>query len=110
MALLYGDEDFDVPVAVELRRLGHDVVCVHEIGRKGDPDSAVLAYAISVGRAVLTFNHGDFRRLHRNHPAHAGIISCTRDADVAALAARIDQAIRACASLTRQFIRIVRPP
>jgi hypothetical protein len=110
MALLYGDEDFDVPVAVALRQLGHDVVCVHEVGRKGDPDSAVLAYATSAGRAVLTFNHKDFRRLHRTNPGHAGIISCTRDEDVAALAARIDQGIRAHGVLTGKFIRVVRQP
>jgi len=58
MALLYGDEDFDVPVAAELRRLGHDVICVHEIGRKGDPDPAVLAFATLTGRAVLTIVAG----------------------------------------------------
>ena len=110
MALLYGDEDFDVPVAVELRLLGHDVVCVHEVGRKGDSDSAVLAFASLTGRAVLTFNHSDFRRLHRADPLHGGIISCTRDSDIVALAGRIDRAIRTCGSLAGQFIRIVRPP
>jgi len=105
MALLYADEEFDVPVAEELRRLGHDVVCVHEVGRKGDPDPDVLACAISQGRAVLTCNHKDFRRLHRANPVHCGIISCTRDSDVVALAQRIDQAIAAQATLERVSIR-----
>src|SRR4051794_30889178 len=59
MAILYADEDFYVPVAEELRLLGHDVVCVHEVGRKGNPDPDVLAYAVSQGRAVLTCNHKD---------------------------------------------------
>jgi predicted nuclease of predicted toxin-antitoxin system len=95
MVLLYADEDFDVPVAEELRRLGHDVVCVHEVGRKGHPDPDVLSFAISQGRAVLTNNHKDFRRLHRGNPVHCGIISCTRDSDVVALAQRIDHAVGA---------------
>jgi hypothetical protein len=110
MALLYADEDFYVPVAEELRRLGHDVVCVHEVGRKGDPDPDVLAYAISQGRAVLTCNHKDFRKLHRIILNHCGIISCTRDSDTVALAQRIDQVISACANLNGQFLRVVRPP
>ncbi len=110
MALLYADEDFDFGVVGELRKLGHDVICVHEVGRKGDSDPIVLAYATANSRAVLTFNHTDFRRLRRTNPAHAGIISCTRDEDTAALAKRIDASIRAAGTLAGQFLRVVRPP
>ena len=35
MASFYADEDFDYPVVVELRQLGHDVLTVQEAGQKG---------------------------------------------------------------------------
>ncbi len=35
MALLYADEHFPSPAVAELRRLGHDVLTIHEDGRAG---------------------------------------------------------------------------
>jgi hypothetical protein len=35
MARLYADENFPQPVAVELRRLGHDVLTSYEAGHAG---------------------------------------------------------------------------
>ena len=110
MALLYADEDFDYSVVEALRPLGHDVLTVQEAGRAGGDDPQVLADATVAGRAVLTHNRWDFERLHRQDPNHAGIISCTRDEDTDALAARIDQAIAAAGALAGQHIRVNRPP
>src|SRR4051812_38790686 len=95
MATLYADEDFPQPVVDQLRALGHDVLTAGEDGRAGQgiPDLDVLVRATTLRRAVLTHNRTDFRRLHAADPNHAGIVSCTRDADVAALAARIHAAI-----------------
>ncbi|HJT79348.1 MAG TPA: DUF5615 family PIN-like protein [Gemmataceae bacterium] len=110
MALLYADEDFDARAVAELRRLGHDVRTVQEVGRRGQDDPTVLADATAEGRAVLTFNRRHFLRLHRQSSAHAGIVACTRDADVVALAARIAQAITAAGSLVAKCLRVNRPP
>ena len=60
------------------------------------------------GRALLTFNRADFHALHRKTTSHAGIITCTRDADVEALASRIDGAITGRTGLAGELIRIVR--
>ena len=112
MASLYADEDFPLPVVEELRRLGHDVLTVQEAGRanQGIDDATVLADAAAAQLAVLTHNHGDFSRLHRQGLAHRGIISCTQDpADPVGLAQRIHNAIAPLGDLTNQFIRIVRP-
>jgi len=95
----------------ELRLLGHDILTAQESGQAnvGVSDSAVLAFAIALGRTVLTFNRRDFIRLHRDVSPHHGIIVCTRDADVTGLARRIHEAIIACASLGGQLLRVNRP-
>jgi hypothetical protein len=111
MTTLHADENFSDKVVAELRRLGYDVLTARNAGRAGQgiPDSDVLAFAISQGRAVLTFNRRHFTRLHMLNPAHAGIITCTQDHDAVALAGRIHQALLANPNLTGQLLRIIRP-
>ena len=110
MALFYADENFDYGVVDRLRALGHDVLTVQEAGERGGDDARVLQRATADGRCVLTFDRPDFKRLHRHTPGHAGIISCKRDDDRDALAARIDQAARSAGTLAGQHIRVNRPP
>jgi hypothetical protein len=112
MARLYADEDFPLPVVEELRRLGHDVRTVQEVGRAGQgiDDAEVLADATADQRAVFTHNHPDFRRVHRQGQPRQGIISCTQDPqDHAGLAQRVHAAIGQLSDLANQFIRIIRP-
>jgi hypothetical protein len=111
MAALYADEDFSLPVVEELRRLGHDVLTVHEAGQGNRliPDDSVLASAIRQSRAVLTHNRRHFMRLHRQGEAHTGIIVCTRDDDFVALAMRIHEALAGTPVLYNQLIRVNRP-
>jgi hypothetical protein len=47
--------------------------------------------------------------LHKTTQPHAGIVVCTKDDDVVALASRIHQAILNFPSLDNQLIRIYRP-
>ena len=110
MTRLYADEDFDHPVVQELRSPGHDVLTVQEAGQanQGEADVDVLSDATGRGMAVLTFNRRDFIRLHRQSAAHAGIVVCSRDADVSALAHRVDRAIAAIPDLAGQLIRVNR--
>jgi hypothetical protein len=110
MALLYADEDFHYGVVERLRLLGHDVLTVQEAGRNGSSDAQTLADATAVGRAIVTFNRWHFGRLQRASPVHAGIVTCTRDPDLDALADRIHQGILAAGTLASQLVRIVRPP
>lgn len=112
MARLYADEDFPLPVVIELRRLGHDVLTVQEAGRanQGFDDATVIADAAADQRAVLTHNHADFKRLHQQGLPHPGIISCTLDpADPLGLAQRVHGAIAPLNNMTNQFIRVIRP-
>jgi predicted nuclease of predicted toxin-antitoxin system len=110
VARLYADENFPRPVVVRLAQMGHDVLTTQETGRAGEgvPDHDVLAFAIAEERAVITYNRSDFMRLHRTKPEHRGIIVCTVDEDVAALAERVDAAIKSLPDLHGQLIRINR--
>jgi predicted nuclease of predicted toxin-antitoxin system len=105
---LYADEDFTFPVVEALRGLGHDVVTAQEDGRAAADDPDILARAHELQRSLLTHNHWDFQRLARKGAAHSGIIGVTRDKNVAALAARIDAAIRG-SNRGRWCMRINRP-
>jgi hypothetical protein len=111
MARLYVNENFPLPVVEELRRLGHDVLTIQETGKAGQaaPDEAVLAFARSDGRAVLTINRKHFIHLHAAHPDHAGVMVCTFDPDFVGQAGRIHAAIEAQGQLSGQLIRINRP-
>lgn len=111
MAKLHGDEDFSRPVVEQLRQLGHEVTTTQEAGmaHQGIGDAKVLAFATQRGRTLLTFNRRHFIRLHRSTPSHAGIIVCTRDDDVVALARRIHESIEATRILRDALIRINRP-
>ena len=111
MADLYADEDFPQPVVEQLRAVCHDVLTAGEDGRAGQSvgDAEVLARATALGRAVLTHNRDDFRKLHAADPNHAGIVTATRDANTTALAGRIDAAIAHLPTLAGQLVRVVRP-
>jgi hypothetical protein len=110
MARFYSNENFPLPVVLELRRLGHDVLTIEETGGAGQatPDDEVLAFATTRHRAVLTNNRRHFFRLHREHPKHAGVVACTFDRDFPGLAGRIHQAVQK-QKLDGELIRINRP-
>ena len=111
MVALYVDEDFSYPVVQRLRQLGYDMLTAHEAGQAGQgiDDAAVLAFATIAGRAVLTFNRRHFIRLHTEVPLHAGIIVCTRDDDIVALADRSHQQLQSTTTLQNRLLRINRP-
>jgi len=111
MAKLYANENFPLPVVEELRRLGHDVLTIQEIGQGGRAisDEDVLAFAYHSERMLLTFNRRHFARLHTEGSEHCGIIACTVDADFNRLARQIHQAIQSEGPAARSFLRVNRP-
>ena len=60
------------------------------------------------GRAILTLNRLDFKRLHIQVPDHAGIIICTEDPDRLGQAQRIAESVAATGELGGQLIRVYR--
>lgn len=110
---LYSNENVPFGLVLKLRELGYDVLTTHEAAQANRrvSDGEVLTFATAQSRAVLTFNRRDFQKLHRDTGGkHAGLICCTVDGDHAALAARIDAAVRAAGGLLAgKEIRVVRP-
>ncbi|MCK6695758.1 MAG: DUF5615 family PIN-like protein [Thermoanaerobaculia bacterium] len=112
MARLYANEIFDFSVVEILRDLGHDVLTTLDAGNANQniPDDQVLTFARTQNRIVVTFNYQDFKKLHRLFPTHTGIIICTEDKDVSALALRIHHALESMdGNLENQLVRINRP-
>ena len=112
MARLYADENFPFPVIEELRRLGNDVLTLHEAGYAGQavPDETVLEYANREGRALLTLNRKHFVHLHKASSDHAGIVVCSFDPHFIEQAHRIHQALESYGGdLTGKLLRINRP-
>jgi len=107
---LYADENIPLRVVEELRRLGVDVLTVLEDGRANQSitDQIILARATELGRAILTLNRKDFKRLHLQGPGHAGIIICTEDPDRHGQAQRIVESIANMEELRGQLIRVYR--
>jgi hypothetical protein len=111
MAALYTNENFPLPAALELRRLGHDVLTIQETGRadRAMPDDAVLEFAAEQQRVLITLNRRHFIRLHNAGQPHAGIVVCTFDPDFDALAQRVHETITAEPNLVGKLVRVNRP-
>ena len=77
-ARLYLDENVAEGVAVGLRRRGIDVVTTVGASRLGTTDETQLRFAASEGRAIFTFDRGDFAELHQQFLTcgehHSGIV------------------------------------
>lgn len=110
MARLYSNENFPLPVVVELRALGHEVATIQERGRANEstPDPEVLALAAAERRVVLTLNRKDFYKLHEKDQSHAGIVVCVADEDFPRLARMIHDRLQAEGDLAGRIIRV--PP
>ena len=96
MARFYSNENFPQGTVEALRQLGHDVLTSHDAGksRQGVPDMDVLNFAIASGRAVLTLNRKDFKKIHTAvNGQHAGLVLCTQDADFPGQAHRIHDVV-----------------
>ncbi len=76
---LYLDEDAQrASLAQSLRQHGIDVLLTSEAAQISKSDESQLAFAASAGRAIYTYNVGDFTSLHFEHltreATHSGII------------------------------------
>ena len=61
---LFLDEDDHMALAVALRKRGHDAVHALEEKRSGLADESQLTFAAAEERCLVSFNVGDFVRLH----------------------------------------------
>ena len=79
---VYLDEDVHTFIAHALRLRGCEALTTQEAGRRSATDLDQIACASERGYAILTYNIGDFPRLHTDILAsgktHAGVIVGTR--------------------------------
>lgn len=77
----------DCAFSHELRRLllkaGHDIEVPADAHPPltGEDDAVHFAHAKAAGRAILTLNPIDFRKLHDRNPNHHGILTVYQDND-----------------------------
>lgn len=111
MTAMYANENFPRQTVEALRAFGHDVLTSEEAGRANQkiPDEDVLEFATQQGRAVLTHNCDDFKKLHRACAEHGGIIGCTVDKDFAALATRVNEMLKRENPTRGKLLMIYRP-
>jgi Domain of unknown function (DUF5615) len=107
----YADENFPVDVVAELRNLGHDCLTALEDERANQKiaDEKVLERATDLGRAILTIDRIDFKRLHNANLEHSGIVICTFDADFIGQARRIHATCKTLPEIKGQLVRVYRP-
>lgn len=96
---LYLDEDaIQRGLIKALRSRNVDLLTAHETNLLTASDEEQLHYAASVGRAIFTFNRGDFVKLHKEYIEterhHAGIIVSNQEA-VGVLLKRLLNLLRA---------------
>ncbi|MFQ4134703.1 DUF5615 family PIN-like protein [Nodosilinea sp. PGN35] len=110
MVALYADEQFFLQATQRLRQLKHDVLTAQDAGNANQriPDDAVLAFASSQNRAVLTLNRRNFIRLHQQTPDHGGIVVAKDDRAKVKLADHIHRAVEAVEPLTGKLVRVSR--
>jgi predicted nuclease of predicted toxin-antitoxin system len=78
--LLIDEDSLAKSLVKKLRKAGHNVVTVNEVGLSSQLDSVVLNYAKENNRILLTHNCRDFEDLHKENPNHQGILAIYRDA------------------------------
>ena len=106
---IYLDEDVYTAVALGLRRRGFDVLTTNEAGRRSCSDGEQLRFASAEARVLVTFNRGDFARLHAEHLAsgeqHSGII-VSRQAGIGPVVKALSKLLGgiSAASLANRFI------
>ena len=108
MVRLYADEQFPRQAVELLRDLGYDILTTKESDNAGISDEAVLDFATSENRAVLTFNRRDLFKLHKLKPSHSGIIACKEDTNWQRLTKNINIAISSEENLTGKVVRVNR--
>jgi predicted nuclease of predicted toxin-antitoxin system len=86
MIRFYSNENLAIDLVEAIRGLGYDVLTSYDAqqANQGIPDDEVLRYATINNRCVLTFNRGDFLKLHRSQVDHCGIIACREERDYSA--------------------------
>jgi len=86
------DENIDLLAVKTLKRLGVDIVSIHDVDMKGYGDEEILSYATESERALIT-QDSDFLRLHAKNIENAGIVFLTKPLDTGELVKEIQKIV-----------------
>jgi predicted nuclease of predicted toxin-antitoxin system len=81
LRLLLDEDSQSKRLVSVLRKAGHEVLTINEIGLAGSSDDVVLKYARAKNRILLTHNCDDFEGLHKINPNHLGILAVYRSSN-----------------------------
>ena len=102
---MYLNENLSDEIAQRLRMNDIDAVSSHETGMDAREDDEQLQFAVAQGRAIVSINKKDYRRLNARYKAngweHEGII-LSRDIDHSIIYKRL---LRLVSSLQAEDIR-----
>lgn len=100
--IIYTDENIDPKVAEQLRHHGYDAISCQDAGNhnQGLSDDWQLAFATSMGRAIVTRNNSDFVVQHAEWSnagrVHAGVVCVSRPYPLGEMVNRIKQHLETC--------------
>ena len=111
MTRLFADENIPPRIVQGLQNHGVDIITTTDAqldNRKtSDPD--ILAYASGVGRAVITFDRGDYKKLHQQSNAHSGIILLKQNMPLPMLIEKVAALALSQADLSGKVHRVIQP-
>jgi predicted nuclease of predicted toxin-antitoxin system len=81
LRLLLDEDSQSKRLVSVLRKAGHEVLTINEIGLAGSSDDVVLKYARAKNRILLTHNCDDFEALHEANSTHSGILAIYRSSN-----------------------------
>ncbi|HLC62122.1 MAG TPA: DUF5615 family PIN-like protein [Candidatus Nanoarchaeia archaeon] len=99
------DENVDLPAVKTLKRLGVNIISIHDIGMVEYADEEILNYAKENEIAVIT-QDTDFLRLHAKNSENAGIIFLTKPLNTGGLIKEIQKIVMLFDNLENMIIYI----
>jgi predicted nuclease of predicted toxin-antitoxin system len=111
MTRLFADENITPRIVRGLRELGINVLTMTDarLDNRKTSDPEVLAYATGVGRAVIAFDPGDYKKLHQQSSTHAGIILLKQNMPIPMLIDKVATLALSPIDLAGELHRVVQP-
>ena len=111
MTRLFADENIPPRIVQGLQDYGVDIITTTDaqLDNRNTSDPEILTYATRVGRAVITFDRGDYKKLHQQSDAHAGIILLKQNMPLPMLIEKVAALALSQSDLKGKVHRVIQP-